>query len=201
MLNKNANYYNIEKNFKNSTVISKFSENISIFETLSIDIWQLKFQQRQTNKTKKKQTFIGKLFRINKFFFVNLLREDTLESKLALTNRNSLAFLLYNSNTFYNVDLFSIFSQTFLELIFATKLKQCCWNNQLFVYQLSKKYCVYYVSEHLKYCSQINEYWLRLNKNGSLNIILRFTTLRVRTIDKSTQLFYFYFSKRYVTFK
>ena len=29
-----------------------------------------------------------------------------------------------------------------------------------YVYQLSKKYCVYYVSEHLKYCSKINEYWL-----------------------------------------
>ena len=38
-----------------------------------------------------------------------------------------------------------------------------------FVYQLSKKYCIYYVSEHLKYCRQINEYWL--NKNACLNIV------------------------------
>ena len=34
----------------------------------------------------------------------------------------------------------------------------------------TRKYCVYYVSEHLKYCSQINEYWL--NKNACLNIVL-----------------------------
>ena len=33
-----------------------------------------------------------------------------------------------------------------------------------------KKYCVHYVSEHLKYCAQINEYWL--NKNVCLNIVL-----------------------------
>ena len=45
--------YNIEKNFKYGTVISTFSENITIFWTLSIDIWQFKCQQRQTNKPKK----------------------------------------------------------------------------------------------------------------------------------------------------
>ena len=33
-----------------------------------------------------------------------------------------------------------------------------------------KKYCVYYVFEHLKYRSRINEYWL--NKNVCLNILL-----------------------------
>ena len=38
-----------------------------------------------------------------------------------------------------------------------------------FIYQLSKQYWIYYVSEHLKYCTQINEYWL--NKNSCLNIV------------------------------
>ena len=67
------------------------------------------------------------------------------------------AFLLNTSQTCSNVELFSIFTQTFLELIFATNIK----NNVIeiiscFVDQLSKKYCVYeyYVSEHLKYCTQ-----------------------------------------------
>ena len=35
---------------------------------------------------------------------------------------------------------------------------------------LSKKYCKYYVCEHLKYCTHIKEY--RLNKNVCLNIVL-----------------------------
>ena len=123
MLNKNANCYNIEKNFKYSTVISTFSEHITIFQTLSIDIWQLKCQQRHTNKTKNGNVFFCKLFRIIKFLFVILLRKTTLESKVASTNRNSSTFLLHTSKIFYNVELFSNFSRTFLELIFATKIK------------------------------------------------------------------------------
>ena len=102
-----------------TTVISTFSEHITIFRTLSIDIWQLKCQQRQTKNVKK----VCKLYRIMKFFFLILLRKATLESKIAPTNRNSSAFLLYTSKTFLNAELFSIFSQTFLELIFATKIK------------------------------------------------------------------------------
>ena len=119
MLNKNANCYNIEKKCKYSTVISTLSKHITIFRTLSIDIWQLKCQQRQTNKTKKN----GKFFRIIKFFYLVLLREATLKSKVAPTNCNSSAFLLNTSKTFSNFELFSIFSQTFLELIFASKIK------------------------------------------------------------------------------
>ena len=165
MLNKDSNCYNIEKNFKYSTVISTFSEHITIFRTLSIDIWQLKCQQRQTNKTKYDKLFQCKLFRIVKFFFLMLLSKATLESKVAPTNRNSSAFQLHRCKTF---ELFFIFSQTFLWTNFRYQNK----NNVVetissFVYQLSKEYCVYYVSEHLKYCLQINEYWL--NKNACLN--------------------------------
>ena len=112
MLNKNAN----------CTVISMFSEHITIFRTLSNDIWQLKYQQRQTNKTKKFRTFFCKLFRIIRYFFLILLREATLESKVASTNHNSSVFLLHTNKIFSNVEVFSIFSQIFLELIFATKI-------------------------------------------------------------------------------
>ena len=110
-------------NFKYSTVLSTFSEHITIFRTLSIDIWQLKCQQRQTNETKSGEPFFCKLFRIVQLLGLILLREATLESKVAPTNSNSSAFLLHTSKTFSNLELFSIFSQTFLELIFATKIK------------------------------------------------------------------------------
>ena len=58
-----------------------------------------------------------------KFFYLILLREVTLESKVAPNNRNSLASLLHTSKKFYNVELFSIFPQTFLELIIVTKIE------------------------------------------------------------------------------
>ena len=151
MLNKNATCYNIEKNFKYRPVISTFSEHITIFRTSSIDIWQLKYQQRQTNKTKNGKLFVCKFLRIIKFFFFILLRKATLESKVAPTNRNSSAFLLHTSKIFYNVELFSIF--------FRTNFRHQNKNNVVetitcFVYQLSKKYCVYHMSEHLKYWTQ-----------------------------------------------
>ena len=89
MLNKNANCYNIEKNFKYSTV----SQNITIFRTLSIDIWQLKCQLRQTNKTKNGKLSFYKLFRIITVFLIIHLRKATLKSKVSplifLTRRKS----------------------------------------------------------------------------------------------------------------
>ena len=66
------------------------------------------------NKTKNGQLFFCKLFRIIQFFFLTVPEEATLELKVAPTNRNSSAFLLQTSKTF---------SQTFLELIFANKIK------------------------------------------------------------------------------
>ena len=109
------------------------------------------------------------------------MREATLVWKVAPTNRNSSAFLLHTSKIFFNIELFSIFSQTFLVLIFATKIKTMLLK-QLAVDQLSKKYCVCYVSEHLKYCSQINEYWL--NKNVCLNIVIQFKVYSERQISE-----------------
>ena len=73
-------------------------------------------------------------------------------------------FLLSSSKTCFNVALFSIFPQNF----FGTNFRDQNKNNVIettrcFVDQQTKKYCVYYVSEHLKYCTEIKEYWL--NKN------------------------------------
>ena len=123
MLNKYTNCYNIERNLKYITVISTFSEHITIFRTLSIDIWHLKCQQQQTNKTKDGELFFCKLFRIIQFLFLILLREATMESKVAHTKRKSSPFLLHTIKTFSNVELFFVFSQTFLGIIFATKIK------------------------------------------------------------------------------
>ena len=171
LLNKNANCYNIEKYFKYITVINTFTEHIITFRTFSVDIWQLKCQKWQPSKTKNGKLFFWKLFKIIKLFFIILLREANLESKVTPTNRNSSAFLLHTSKVFPNVELFSILFTKF----FGTNFRHQNKNNVVeiiscFVDQLSKKYCVYYVSEYLKYCSQINEYWL--NKNVCMNMVL-----------------------------
>ena len=79
------------------------SELITIFRTLSIDIRQLKCQQRQINKIKNAELNFYKLFRINKFFFLIHLREATLESKVASTNHKSSVFLLRTSKTFFQL--------------------------------------------------------------------------------------------------
>ena len=139
-----------------------FSEHITICRTLSIDIWELKCQQRQTNKAKYDKLCPCKLCKILKFFFLILLSKAILETKVVPTNRNSSAFLLNTNMIFSNVVLFSNFSQTFFETNFRQQNKnKSYWNNQLFCWPaVKKRYCGYYVSEHLKYCSQINKYWL-----------------------------------------
>ena len=121
-----------------------------------LKFWQLKCQQRQTNKTKKSKLFFCKLFKIITFFFLILLRKANLESQVAPTKRNNLALLLHTSKTFSNVELFSIFSQIFLELFFVNKIKTMLSKQSAVLFtSCQKKYCVYYVSEHLKYYSQI----------------------------------------------
>ena len=57
----------------------------------------------KTNKTKNGELVFCKLYRIIKFFFLSLLREATFQLKIAANKRNSLAFLLYISKTFYNI--------------------------------------------------------------------------------------------------
>ena len=115
MINKKANCCNIETNFKYRTVCHKYVQYFS-------EHFQLIFNNSNVNNDKKSKTkngklFFCKLFRIIKFFFLILLRKATLESKVSSTNRNSAAFLLHTSKT--NVS----WLQTFLELIFPTKIK------------------------------------------------------------------------------
>ena len=141
----------LRKNFKYNAFISTFSEYITIFRTLSIDIWQLNVNNDKQIKKKWKP------FQNYQICFLILLREATLESKIAPTNLKISAFLIHTSRTFSNVELFSIF-QPFMELY----IKNVAETISCFIYQLSKKYCVYYVSEHLKIFSQINEYCLLL---------------------------------------
>ena len=104
-------------------------------------------------------------------FFPHPSKRSHFGIKICSYQPQMAAFLL--SKTCSNVELFSIFLQIFfLELIFATiKIKTISY----FVDQLSEKYCIYYVSEHLKYSTQINEYGL--NKNICLNIVLYCLTL------------------------
>ena len=133
--------------------ILQFSEHFQmIFDKSNVNKWQ-------TNKTK---TIFLHTFQNYQIFLPHPFERSH--------------FGTHTSNTFSNVELFSIFSQTFFETNFRNQNK----NNvdeitSCFVDQLSKKYCIYYVSEHLRYCSKINEYWL--NKNVCLNIVRPFPTL------------------------
>ena len=98
--------------------ILQFSEHFQLICDNSNVNNDKQIKQRMAN------VFFCKLFRIIKLFLLILLRKVSLESKVASTNRNSSAFLLYSSKTPSNVELFSIFSQTFFwQLIFAIKIK------------------------------------------------------------------------------
>ena len=73
--------------------------------------FQLIFDNLKLSNDKQKMAIF--FFRIIKIFLLILLREATLGSKVAPTNRNSSAFLLHTSKIFSNVELFSIFSHFF----------------------------------------------------------------------------------------
>ena len=128
--------------------------------------WQLQYQQRQTNETKN-----GKLFRVMKFFFL-IWWKPLWNQKLFLLT----ATALHSCYTLVR-PLPTLSCSPFFTYFFGTNFRHQNKNNVVvtiscFVYQLSKKYCVSYVSEHLTYCTQINEYWL--NKNACLNIVLEY---------------------------
>ena len=107
-----------------------------------------------TNKWNKKwQTFILQTFQELSNLSSSSFWGKTLWNQKLL--RNSSAFLLHTKKIFSNFELFSIFSQSLLELIFATKIKTILLKQSAVLFT-----SVYYVSEHLQYCTQINEYWL-----------------------------------------
>ena len=118
--------------------ILQFMEHFQlIFDNLNVN------NDKQITQ-KSCELFFCKLFRIIKYFFLILLREATMESKVVSTNRNSSASLLHTSKTFSNVELFTIFSQIFLELILATKIKTMLLKQSAGLFtSCQKKYWVY----------------------------------------------------------
>ena len=123
MLNINANCYNIENNFKYRTVISTFSEHITIFRTLSIDIWLRKCQQRLTNKTENKKLFSANFSEISNCCSSSFWEKPLWNQKFLLLTATVGRSCYLASKSFSKFELFSIFSQTFLELIFVSKIK------------------------------------------------------------------------------
>ena len=141
--------------------ILQFSEQLQlIFHNLNVNT------DKQI-KQKMAKIFFCKLFRIIKIFFLILLREAILESKLT-------CYTLVRP--FPTLSCFPVFINFFRNNFRYQNKNNVADIISCFVYQLSKKYCVYYVPEHLKYCLQINEYWL--NKSAYLNIVL-LTCLKV----------------------
>ena len=140
MRNKNENCYNIEWNIKYSSVISMFSQHITIFGTFSIDIWQLKCQQRQTNKTKNDKLFFASFSELSNFFSLSFWRQPLWNQKLLLLTVTALRFCYTLVRPFTTLSSFLFFLKNFVELIFVTKintilLKQsailltCCQKN------------------------------------------------------------------------
>ena len=119
--------------------ILKFSEHFQlIFDNSNVN------NDKQIKQKKGQFVIFANFSVLSKLVFLILLREVTLESKVASSNRNSSAFLLHNSKIYYNVEFFSIFSQTFLELILATKIKTNVVETiSFFVYQLLTKNIAY----------------------------------------------------------
>ena len=96
--------------------------------------------------------FFCKLIRVIKFFFIILLREAICNQKLFLPNATAQRSCYTLLRPFPAIGCF-------FKLIFCHQNKSVVVETiSCFVYQLSIKYYVYNVSEHLKYCTQINEY-------------------------------------------
>ena len=104
---------------------------------------------------------------INQIFLTHPSKRNQFGIRSCYYQPQKPAFLLNISQPCSNVALYSIFCTNFFWTHFPNQNK----NNVIetiscFVDQLSKKYCLYYASEHLKYN---NKCWL--NKNVCLNIV------------------------------
>ena len=89
--------------YKYNNILSTFTDHITIFRTVSIDILQLNLKNDKQITPKMADFFFCKLLRIIKLLFLMLLREATLETKVPPTNRNISAFPLYTSYPLPNV--------------------------------------------------------------------------------------------------
>ena len=121
-LNKNSNCYNIEKYFKYSTAISMFCEHITIFRTLSIDIWQLKCLQRQT-KQKNAEHFFANFSDLQNFSSPSFWETSFWNQKLFLLIASARRSCYTLVRPFPMLSCFPFSCKLFLELIFATKIK------------------------------------------------------------------------------
>ena len=134
----------------------QFSEHFQlIFDNLNVN---------NDNEIKQKNCvlfFFFKLFRIIKFFFLILLREATLES-IARCSSYTLV------RPFPTLSFFPFFSQTFLELIFATKIKTMLFKQSDVLFTSCQKNIAYIIC--LNTYNIVHEYWV--NKNACLNIVL-----------------------------
>ena len=113
----------ILKKLKCSTVISTFSEHIAIFWILSIDIWQLKCQQRQTNKTKHCKFLSANLSELSSFSTSFFWEKPLWNQKFFLLTATAWRSCYTLVRPFPALSCFPLFLQTFLELIFAAKIK------------------------------------------------------------------------------
>ena len=125
------------------TVISAIREHITIFQTLSIDIWQ----QNMAN------FFSANFSELSKFSCSSFQGKPLWNQKLLLLTATAwfccyklirpvptLSFF-HSSTNFFGIN----FRRQNKNIVIATI--------SYFDDQLLKKYCIYYVSEHLKYCS------------------------------------------------
>ena len=136
MLNKNSNCYNIENNFKYlyNTAISTFSEHITIFQTLSIGIWQLKCQQRQTNETKNDEDFSANFSELSSFSSSPFWEKTLWNQKLLLLTATARRSCYTLVRPFPTLSCFPFFHK-----LFWNEFSLCCWNNQLFCLPNVKK--------------------------------------------------------------
>ena len=130
---------------------TNFSEHITIFRTLSIDIWQHKSTIVNNDKQIKQKmaNFILQTFQNYQIFPPHSSEISNMISEVSFTNRNSSALLLHAGKTFSNLELFFIFSFTYF-YFFGTYFRYQNKSNVVetiscFVYQLSKKKNIAYI--------------------------------------------------------
>ena len=138
MLNKNANCYNIEKNFKYSTVICTFSEHITISEHFQLIFDNSNVNNDKQIKQKKPKNFCCNFSELSNFSFSSFWGKTLWNQKLLLLTaiaRCSYYTLVCTLVVYQRWVVFHFFTN-----FFRTNFRHQNKNN---VYQLSKKCCVY----------------------------------------------------------
>ena len=136
--------------------------------------WRTLFDNSNVKNDKQIKQKMANSSELSNFSFSSFWGKPLWNQKLLLLTATPRRSCYALETPFTTLSCFPFFHKIFLKLIFTTKIKTMLLIHQSAVLFTSchKKYCVYYVSEHLKYCAQINEYWL--NKNPCLNIVLEY---------------------------